>query len=57
MFYDELNIIIQLPYIIKSQRKQDKALKRRKEIEKQLINNPYGIAYLNIDEKYREIKE
>lgn len=55
MFFDKSNIIIQLPYVIKSQRQQDKALKRRREIEKQLIYNPYGIAYLNSNERYREI--
>jgi len=56
MFFDELNIIIQLPYVIKSQRQQDKALKRRREIEKQLIYNSYGIICINIDENYKEIK-
>ena len=55
MFFDKSNIIIQLPYAIKSQCQQDKALKRRREIEKQLIYNPYGITYLNINERYREI--
>ncbi len=56
MFFDKLNIIIQLPYLIKSQHQQDKALKRRREIEKQLIYNPYDIIYIDIDEKYKEIK-
>lgn len=56
MFFDKLNIIIQLPYVIKSQRQQDKALKRRREIEKQLIYDSYGIICIDINEKYKEIK-
>lgn len=57
MFFDKLNIIIQLPCVIKSQRQQDKALKRRREIEKQLIYNPYDIICINIDENYKEVNK
>lgn len=57
MSSDKLKII-QLPYLIKSQRQQDNALKRRREIEKQLIYDSYGysgILCLDINETYMEV--
>ena len=47
----KLNMIIQVPYSTRSQLHQDNAARRRKEIEDQLINNPYGIAYMDVNEK------
>ena len=40
----KLDLIIQLPYVIKSEARQQQAEKRRKDIEDQL-KGPYGIAY------------
>lgn len=48
---NKLNMIIQVPYSTRSQIHMDNATKRRQEIEDQLINNPYGIAYMDINEK------
>lgn len=41
----KLDLIIQLPYIIKTQARRDEAERRRKEIERQLAGSKYGIAY------------
>jgi hypothetical protein len=41
----KLDLIIQLPYIIKTQTRRDEAERRRKEIERQLAGSKYGIAY------------
>lgn len=41
----KLDLIIQLPYIIKSEARKAQAEKRRKEIEEQLSGSKYGIAY------------
>lgn len=41
----KLNMIIQLPYLIKSGARKKQAEERRKEIEDQLVNSKYGIAY------------
>lgn len=41
----KLDMIIQLPYVIKSQARQDQVEQRRAEIEKQLSDSKYGIAY------------
>lgn len=41
----KLDLIIQLPYVIKSQARKDQAEKRRKDIEDQLSGSKYGIAY------------
>ena len=38
-------MIIQLPYVIRTDAKKEQAEKRRAEIEQQLANSKYGIAY------------
>ncbi len=47
----KLDLIIQLPYVIKSQAKRDQAEQRRKDIEFQLKGSQYGIAYTDGTEK------
>lgn len=46
----KLDMIIQLPYVIKSDARKSQAEKRRKDIEEQL-KGPYGIAYVDGTEK------
>ena len=41
----KLNLIVQLPYIIKTEARRKQAEKRRKDIEEQLAGSKYGIAY------------
>ena len=41
----KLDLIIQLPYIIKTEARREQAEKRRKDIEQQLSEGKYGIAY------------
>jgi HK97 family phage portal protein len=41
----KLDLIIQLPYIIKTEARRQQAEKRRKDIESQLSGSKYGIAY------------
>jgi hypothetical protein len=41
----KLDLIIQLPYIIKTDARREQAEKRRKDIENQLAGSKYGIAY------------
>jgi len=41
----KLDLIIQLPYVIKSQARKEEAEKRAQDIEMQLRNSKYGIAY------------
>lgn len=47
----KLDMIIQLPYVIKSQARRDQAEKRRKDIEMQLSTSKLGIAYTDGTEK------
>ena len=47
----KLDMIIQLPYIIKTEQRRQQAEARRKEIEMQLANSKYGIAYSDGTEK------
>ena len=41
----KLDLIIQLPYVIKTEARRQQAEKRRKDIEDQLAGSKYGIAY------------
>ncbi len=43
----KLDLIVQLPYIIKTQARRQQAEKRRKDIEDQLSGSKYGIAYID----------
>src|SRR3954464_6061364 len=47
----KLDLIIQLPYVIKSEAQREKADQRRKDIEFQLKGSQYGIAYTDGTEK------
>jgi hypothetical protein len=47
----KLDLIIQLPYVIRTQAKKDSAESRRKDIESQLTGSKYGIAYTDGTEK------
>lgn len=47
----KLDMIIQLPYIIKTEQRRQQAEARRREIEMQLTNSKYGIAYSDGTEK------
>ena len=51
----KLDLIIQLPYIIKSQARKDQANERRLEIERQLAGSKYGIAYTDGTEKITQL--
>ena len=50
----KLDLIIQLPYVIKSDARRDQAEKRRKDIEEQL-KGPYGIAYTDGTERITQL--
>ena len=41
----KLDLIIQLPYLVRSQQRKKQAEERRKAIEDQLSNSKYGVAY------------
>ena len=51
----KLDLIIQLPYVVKSQTRKDQADQRRKEIEMQLAGSKYGIAYIDGTEKVTQL--
>ena len=51
----KLDIIIQLPYVIKSEARRQQAEQRRKEIEMQLAGSKYGIAYTDGTEKITQL--
>ena len=47
----KLDMIIQLPYVVKSELRREQANNRRKEIEEQLTGSKYGIAWTDGTEK------
>lgn len=47
----KLDLIIQLPYVVKTEAKRNWAEQRRKDIESQLSGSKYGIAYTDGTEK------
>jgi len=51
----KLDLIIQLPYVIKSEAKRQQAEQRRSDIEFQLKNSKYGIAYSDATEKITQL--
>lgn len=50
----KLDLIIQLPYVVKSETRKQQAENRRKEIEEQL-KGPYGIAYTDGTERITQL--
>ena len=51
----KLDLIIQLPYVIKSEARRQQAENRRKDIEMQLSGSKYGIAYTDGTEKITQL--
>ena len=51
----KLDLIIQLPYIIKTDARRQQAEQRRKDIEMQLAGSKYGIAYTDGTEKITQL--
>lgn len=51
----KLDLIIQLPYVIKTAARKEQAESRRKDIEDQLAGSKYGIAYTDGTEKITQL--
>lgn len=51
----KLDLIIQLPYVIKTEARKKQADERKKNIEDQLKNSPFGIAYTDGTEKITQL--
>ena len=51
----KLDLIIQLPYIIKTEARRQQAESRRKDIENQLSGSKYGIAYTDGTERITQL--
>ena len=52
---DKLDLIIQLPYTIKSEAKKTQAKERRKELTEQLATSEYGVAYIDSTEHITQL--
>ena len=51
----KLDLIIQLPYVIKSEARRQQAEQRRRDIEQQLSGSKYGIAYTDGTERITQL--
>lgn len=47
----KLDLIVQLPYLVRGEARKKQAADRRKDIENQLMNEKYGVAYIDATEK------
>lgn len=50
-----LDLIVQLPYVVKTEAKKAQADMRRKELEEQLNGSKYGVAYIDGTEKVTQL--
>jgi len=51
----KLDLIIQLPYVIRNEARKSQAESRRKELETQLASSKYGVAYTDGTEKITQL--
>lgn len=51
----KLDMIIQLPYPIKTQTRRDQAEKKRQDLEDQLNGSKYGVAYIDATERVTQL--
>jgi Phage portal protein len=51
----KLDLIMQLPYVIKSEARRQAAMQRRSDVEFQLKDSQYGIAYTDATEKITQL--
>lgn len=51
----KLDLVIQLPYVVKSDTRRDQAEKRRADLEDQLASSAYGVAYIDGTEKVTQL--
>lgn len=51
----KLDIIIQLPYVVKSDTKREQAKVRRNDLEQQMAGSKYGIGYIDSTEKITQL--
>lgn len=51
----KLDLIIQLPYVVRNQTKRQQAEQRRKDIEEQLSGSKYGVAYTDGTERITQL--
>lgn len=51
----KLDMVIQLPYVIKTEARRREAVKRKKDLEEQLSGSKYGIGYIDGTEKITQL--
>ena len=51
----KLDVIIQLPYVVKSEAQKARAADRQRNLEKQLSGSKYGIAYIDSTERVTQL--
>lgn len=51
----KLDVFLQLPFSLRNERHKDQAKERKAEIENQLTNSKYGIAYIDATEKVTQL--
>lgn len=51
----KLDLIVQLPYTVRTERRKEEAEKRMRDVERQLSKGQFGIAYMDAAEKFTQL--
>ena len=55
LYSPQLDLVLQLPYALKNERRQNEANRRLEILEEQLYNRKYGIGYIDATEKLTQL--
>jgi hypothetical protein len=55
LYSPQLDLILQLPYTLKNERRETEAARRLESLEEQLYNRKYGIGYIDATEKITQL--
>ena len=55
LYSQQLDIVLQLPYTLKTERRQNEAERRLKALEDQLYDRKYGVAYIDASERVTQL--
>lgn len=55
LFSSQLDLILQLPYVLKNEKREKEAIRRLESLEAQMSDRKYGIAYIDATEKITQL--
>ena len=55
LYSSQLDLILQLPFTLKTERRETEAIRRLESLEEQLYDRKYGVAYIDANEKVTQL--